>query len=759
MAPTNADQRSLVFAAALAAGLITTQFVAGKAARDALFLTSLDVAALPTIVIVSALFSIGFVTLASRGLKKTEPSTFVPVSFIVSGALFLVLWSLAASVPRFVAVATYLLVSGVGPMLGSGFWLIATEAFDPRSAKKHFGTITATGTLGGLLGGVLAERVAATAGISAILPCLAGLNAIAAWQVRRLAVGAVGGRTTEATPFEADVQDEPARPGLQVLAREPYLRSLATLVLLGTISAGLLDYLFKAEAAATVNSPAALLRFFAVYYGAVSLLTFLIQASTSRWVLEKLGLATAVATPSAAVILGSLAGLVAPGLGTAIAARGGESLLRGSLFRAGYELFYTPVSVHDKRAAKSWIDVVFDRLGEAVGGGLVRIVLLLQAGLQSPVILALAAGFSAAALFVTTRLNRGYISTLEGDLRRRAIDIDLVSDITTRSALFRSQSSLRKTQIVNAISESRMSVSSSAADQQVDPALRPILAIRSRDRDRVREALQRHSPLPPTLIPHVVPLLAWDAVSADAGRALATVADQHVGSLVDALIDPDEEFSVRRRLARVLAACSTPRGVEGLVLGLSDRRFEVRFQCAQSLLSILQKHDNLHVDRDRVFEIVQRETTVSRLVWEGRRLLDQTDEASVERDFSLDELVRDRANRSLAHIFTLLSLVLPGLPLRVAFRGLHTDDLHLRGTALEYLEGVLPPAVRESLWPFLDDSRPTHEIQRPREEIMADLLRSNQSILINLETLRHQMAASGDAGPSEPGIAPERKDD
>ena len=85
-----------------------------------------------------------------------------------------------------------------------------------------------------------------------------------------------------------------------------------------------------------------------------------------------------------------------------------------------------------------------------------------------------------------------------------------------------------------------------------------------------------------------------------------------------------------------------------------------------------------------------------------------------------------------------MSLVLPAEPLRIAFRGLHTDDQNLRGTALEYLEGVLPPDIRERLWPFLDDPRPERTGGRPREEILEDLLRSNQSINLNLEELKRR---------------------
>ena len=121
-------------------------------------------------------------------------------------------------------------------------------------------------------------------------------------------------------------------------------------------------------------------------------------------------------------------------------------------------------------------------------------------------------------------------------------------------------------------------------------------------------------------------------------------------------------------------------------------------------------------------------------MWESRRLLDELDVAG-QRSF-VDEFVRDRAGQSLAHVFTLLSLVLPREPLQIAFRSLHTDDQNLQGTALEYLEGVLPPPIRERLWPFLEDRRPSARSARPRDEILADLLRSNQSIMLNLEELQ-----------------------
>jgi hypothetical protein len=70
---------------------------------------------------------------------------------------------------------------------------------------------------------------------------------------------------------------------------------------------------------------------------------------------------------------------------------------------------------------------------------------------------------------------------------------------------------------------------------------------------------------------------------------------------------------------------------------------------------------------------------------------------------------------------------------------LQTDDQNLRGTALEYLEGVLPPDIRGRLWPYLEDQRASaRTAARPRDQILEDLLNSQQSIVLNLEELKRR---------------------
>jgi hypothetical protein len=727
-----------VLIAMICSAAVSAQFIAGKATRDALYLANLDVTTLPAIVIATAIVSILLVMASSRGLQRVAPATFVPLAFALTGVLLFVSWLLTFTMPILAARLVYLEISGLGPMLGSSFWLIASERFDPHTARHHFGRIAGVGTLAGLGGALVAERVAVMVGVTAMLPLLAIVNLFCAWQIRRLAKSSSPSKhaTLEAAP--ADLAAASPRSGLHVLAQAPYLRNLAALVLLGTVGAALADYIFKAQAVETFGRGDSLLRFFALYYAGVSLLSFLVQTTSSALALERLGLGLTASTPSIALTAGGLIGLVFPGLAGALLARTGESVFRGSLFRTGYEIFYTPIAAEEKRAAKSIIDVGFDRLGDAVGGGLVRLLILLPAAQQYSAILIAAVICSAVAIVVARRLSTGYIQTLERSLLDRAVELDLgdVEDITTRTAVMRT---LRTPFTAGLTRDRTVLTQAMTMEHQVpvgDPEVMEIMALKSRNRDRVIGVLRGEEGLPPTLIPHVIPLLAWDPVAEDAVRALRKVAEERVGELIDALLDPNQPFAVRRRLARVFSVCVSQRAVDGLLLGLEDLRFEVRFQCGRSLASIIEKNPRVRIDKERVFDVVRKEVAVGRPVWQSHRLLDNIDPE--QRSF-VDEFLKDRAGQSLAHVFTLLSLVLPTAPLQIAYRGLHTDDPKLRGTALEYLEGVLPQDLSQRLWPFLGREQQAPRDVRARDEILADLLRSNESIMLNLEELRRRV--------------------
>ncbi|MFB3852662.1 MAG: hypothetical protein ACE148_02425 [Vicinamibacterales bacterium] len=727
------------------AGAVIAQFVAGKAARDALFLSRFDITALPLMIMAGSVVSIGLAVGVSRAMGSFGPGRLVPYLFISSAGLLVAEWSVGMAAPRLMAVLFYLHMLGLGPALVSGFWSVLNEQLDPRTAKRRLGQVAGAATAGGLAGSFLAERAAAAWSLGALLPVLAVVNVICAGLVH-LVASQTDSSVRRAAAIAA-ASDRPAAPRIEAV-RSPYLRNIAALVLLTTVGGTLLDYVFKATAVQALGSGEHLVRFFALYYGLTSLLTFTSQLSLSRFVLDRLGLGAAAGLPSVSIAAGSLLSLLLPGLPSVTFSRGSEYVSRMSLFRSAYELLYTPVSAGHKRAAKPIIDIGVDRAGDLAGGAMTRLaVLLAPAAALHGVILGAAIAVSVAGVVVARRLTRGYVQSLERSLLSQAIRLDFseIEDLTTRVTMVRTLGP----GMAPAGQPPAPGATAGRPAAQEDPILDHVAALRSRDRERIVTVLRQDDPIDAALVPHAINLLAWDAVAADATFALKRVAEQSVGQLVDALLDPAQDFAIRRRVARVMSVCVSQRAVDGLLAAFGDR-FEVRFRCGESLAAIVDRNPLVRIDRDRILEVVGREVSVSRSVWESHRLLDGVEVG--ETGFLMDEFIRNRAGQSLAHVFTLLSLAIAREPLQIAYRGLQVDDPFLRGTALEYLETVLPPAIREKLWPFLEDRRPAPRSRRSREEILADLVRSNESITLNLAELRMSFRhAVGDGLSSEAG--------
>jgi hypothetical protein len=277
------------------------------------------------------------------------------------------------------------------------------------------------------------------------------------------------------------------------------------------------------------------------------------------------------------------------------------------------------------------------------------------------------------------------------------------------------------------------STTTAAADTRNSTSLRN--ATTSGNKEAIQHALSA-GPLAAEDVEPAIELLAWDEVAPAAIKALRAVARQEIQVLVRHLLDDREDFAIRRRLVTVVAAARTTEAFNALFEAMGDRRFEVRYRSARALSYLAGEIPGLQIDPARVFEVMMREMAVERGLWETRQLIDQPEDESSPIEA---ELLRGRTNRSLEHLFTVLTLALPRETVRLAFHGLHTGDRYLRGTALEYLETVLPEAVWAKLWPFLDEGE--GQVTRPvrsSQEAMRELLASQNSIVIALAEVRRQ---------------------
>ncbi len=683
------DPAAAVGAAALLGGLLIAQQVAGRALRDALFLSAYSVSSLPGIMLAAALVSIGGALGFAAALARRPPWAVLTGALALQAILLAAEWRLATEYPRLVAAALYVQLALLGPGILSGFWSLVTECFDPHTARRVMGRIGTGASLGGVLGGILAWTSAQLLSVPALLLGLSFTSLGALFALPRL-------RPSGVAPEPAAEETGGALAGLRSIQRFPYLRQLASMVALGAMAEVLFDYVLKARAAALFGDRASLARFFSLFYACVALLTLVVQASLTRFSLMRVGLAGTVSFQPAAVALVSTAGLASPSLAVAVLARGLGNALRDSLFRSGYELFYAPLPPWQKRRSKALVDIASDKLG-ALAGACVVMLLAALPSFSDRWLWLLAFLAMLASILLVRRLHHGYVGALEHSLRSGlvALEPDEVQDSTTRLTLTRT--ALDRESLLAEIRRLHAEPGAGASGDSL-----PDLAteLRSGNRERVRAALSRVRTPEPELTPLLLSLLARDDVFPEVLRSLRRAAPRITDQLIDALVDPGQPQSVRRRIPRVLKASATPRAVEGLLLGLGDADFAVRHACGAVLSWMHERQVGLAVAAPAVHAAVTRELDGPAADWDAQ----------------------------LDYVFALLSTIGEREPLRVSRWALRGQDQRLRGTALEYLEQVLPDSVSEPLLRRLGAAGTEAPQPRTRDAVEEELLRSAASL-------------------------------
>ena len=166
----------------------------------------------------------------------------------------------------------------------------------------------------------MAERVAALYGIAAMLPLLPSSTWSAPGRSASWRCPVIGFPMREG--LDGALSSPPSRRRRDFACwHTPYLRNLAAIVMLGTTAATLADYVFKVQAVGILGRGDELLRFFAIYYAATSLLSFVVQSVIGATALQRLGLALTTSTPSLALLFGGIGAMFAPGLRSARCAR------------------------------------------------------------------------------------------------------------------------------------------------------------------------------------------------------------------------------------------------------------------------------------------------------------------------------------------------------------------------------------------------------------------------------------------------------
>ncbi|MCB9586062.1 MAG: hypothetical protein H6718_11735 [Polyangiaceae bacterium] len=676
------------WSARIAAAAAIAHQIAAKTLRDALFLSHFPVEKLPQVVMLSAALSIAVVLVASRLLTRFGPARVVPWVFALDAAVFGAAWFTLPSLSHQTAVAVYFAVSALGALLVSGFWSAFNESFDPHAAKVEVARVGASATLGGVIGGLLAERVSAVTGPRGVLLVLVALGLLGGFYVRRFTRRR---RNAVLSPLLKTQAGSAVVLEKTNILRSPLLIRVALMVALLAIASTLLDFVLKAEAQGQFPAEQDLVRFFAAFYTVVSIGTFVVQTSVSSRMLQKAGLGSTLALLPLGIAAGAGMASVTLKVWSAALSKGIEAALTNSTHRSAYELLFTPLSKERKRRTKLIIDVLLQRLGDALGGlTVVGVGLLLTA--PSRALLWIAFGIGVLLVWLVRSVNQAYVAELVGNLERNLLKVEEHRhlDATTRRVIETTVSLNRKGLLAEIERQQALKSEPPASADDPPTELCELLTLCTR-RDPALTLRLKHAPLDRRLAPCVVDLLSEPALEFAARDYLDRLGIHGVGALGDALLEHSAGLRRQLVLVELLAKTHCPAALAHLWAALDDGSPSLRLAVGATLVRWKQEV-GLPFQPSSALVLSRVERDLERDDW----LPDSLHPVLQRGPHPLLQEHRVRSPR-LLQAFTLLALLYEPEPLSLALRGLDSGDPVLRGTAIEYLENTVPKRVKQRI--------------------------------------------------------------
>ncbi|HSB18684.1 MAG TPA: MFS transporter [Anaeromyxobacteraceae bacterium] len=263
-----------------------------------------------------------------------------------------------------VARAFFVWVSVYNLFVVSVFWAYMADVWESSQAKRLFGFVAAGGSAGALLGPLLAAGLVRPLGVPALLLVSAGLLEVAA-----RCAGRLGRWARQARPGDAGAGAALGGgpfAGVAEVLRSRYLAALAAQMLLFTASGTILYFQQARLVSSLLHDSAARTRLFAGIDLAVNLASLLTQSLLTGTVLTRLGLGFALAIHPVLAASGLLAIAAWPSLALVTGVQALRRAVHYGLERPAREALYTVVPREEKYKAKSFIDTVVYRGGDAL---------------------------------------------------------------------------------------------------------------------------------------------------------------------------------------------------------------------------------------------------------------------------------------------------------------------------------------------------------------------------------------------------------
>jgi AAA family ATP:ADP antiporter len=200
------------------------------------------------------------------------------------------------------------------------------------------------------------------------------------------------------------------------------------------------------------------------------------------------------------------------------------------------------------------------------------------------------------------------------------------------------------------------------------------------------------------MVPDLLDRLANHELRAEAARALGEFGDTIIGALRDHLGDTSVAVEARREIPAIMVTIGTPAAAQVLMANLLESDTTLRFRTVSSLNKLQRLHPEIETDTQMLEAVLAAEILGH---YRSYQILDKLGIAESGEGPVAGALTQSM-QQELERIFRLLGLLYPRLAVHSAYLGLQSKNVSVYDNALEFLDNVLKPQLREMLVPLLD---------------------------------------------------------
>ena len=318
--------------------------ITGSAARDAYFLNMVDRKYLPLMFLAVAVVLTIVIEIYSRLSKNKDISTIVTGTGIIFVITLLVIQN---QLKGWVIPFLYVWKDVIDAIIITQFWLIASQVFDPRQAKRLFGLLGAGGALAAIIiGSSIKQFVSAFGSENLLFATMSFLFVVIIMANLIRPYKNVNDQKNQKKDADKDSNK----------SFTPYLKSLAIIIGLAAVASKIVDYQFKITAVATFPNQDDLVNFFGQYYAITGIATMIIQLFITSRLLSRFGIIVAILILPILFMSGSIGFLMSPVLAAVYISKFSDQVFRFTLHNASIQLLWIPVKNTIKTRLKPVIE-------------------------------------------------------------------------------------------------------------------------------------------------------------------------------------------------------------------------------------------------------------------------------------------------------------------------------------------------------------------------------------------------------------------